>query len=99
MAQSFLLVALNSNTPKSGLHGILLRGFRRSREEQHKGEADLDLLGILAAQTGHKCSRGAQLMKSKSSHPTRLQMQVSGGLEQHEEDSNVCRLWLLLGST
>lgn len=99
MAQSFLLVALNYNTTKSGLHGVVLRGLRRSREEQRKGEADLDFLGTLAAQIGHECSRGAQLMKSKSFHPTHFRMQVSAGLEQREEDGNVCGLWLLLGST
>lgn len=45
------------------MHGILLHGFRRPREEQHKGEADLDFPGALAAQTGCECSKGAQLMQ------------------------------------
>lgn len=99
MAQSFLLVALNCTTTKSGLNSIVLHGLRRSREGQHKGEADLDFLGTLAAQIGHERSRGAQLMKSKSFHPTHLRMQVSAGLEQREEDGNVCRLRLLLRST
>lgn len=79
MAQSFLPVVRNYTTTQSGLHGIPLHSFRGPCEEQYRGETDPTDQGASAAERGHRSHRGAQLMKGKSSHATRLWTQVHRG--------------------